>query len=115
MHETGAREDLLSPVSGTSEEDLSQEGTQADANKSPPAEGDLRILELIGAGGFGNVYRALWQRQIVAVKIMEHGEESLGFDARQSTPQVDMGTYKFNQLYAALMSTLTSASFFKIK
>lgn len=85
-------------------QELEQYTQRIDAQRSPPAasddEGsddyatplhntatvalnDVHVLEIIGSGGFGNVYKALWNRQLVAVKVMEHGAETLGLQEHQ--------------------------------
>eukprot|EP00798_Chlamydomonas_sp_ICE-L_P012036 gene12036-15138_t len=39
---------------------------------------DIKMFEVIGRGGFGSVYKAFWHGQIVAVKVLEHGDEFMG-------------------------------------
>ncbi len=36
------------------------------------------MLEIIGRGGFGSVYKAFWKGNLCAVKVIEHGEDFLG-------------------------------------
>ncbi len=62
------------------------EGPETDANGDPSlgplqrGQGlkDLKLLGVIGRGGFGSVYKADWRGKLVAVKVLEHGDEFLG-------------------------------------
>lgn len=37
---------------------------------------DLKILQVIGEGAYGTVYRAIYRGQLIAVKVIEHDERA---------------------------------------
>jgi serine/threonine protein kinase len=47
----------------------------SDATDEGPTQ-DLKILQVIGEGGYGTVYRGIWNGQLIAVKVIEHDERS---------------------------------------
>ncbi|XP_054854742.1 mitogen-activated protein kinase kinase kinase 10 isoform X2 [Eublepharis macularius] len=60
------------------------------ASRPPPPEipfGELRLEELIGAGGFGKVYRGVWRGQEVAVKAARQEPEQDPAAAAESVRQ----------------------------
>jgi len=50
----------------------------ADAPVDSLAGNELKLLEVIGKGGYGTVHRAIWKGQLVAAKIIEHDERGKG-------------------------------------
>jgi len=49
-----------------------------DAPVDSLAGNELKLLEVIGKGGYGTVHRAIWKGQLVAAKIIEHDERGKG-------------------------------------
>ncbi|GIL54291.1 hypothetical protein Vafri_9852 [Volvox africanus] len=69
---------------------------------------DLKMLEVIGRGGFGSVYRGFWRGMTVAVKVLEHEDELLpctGSSGSQS--KVDTSSRRAALLEGAMTSTIS--------
>ena len=50
---------------------------------------DIKMMEIIGRGGFGSVFKAFWRGKICAVKVLEHGEDLMGFSDPKSKEKAD--------------------------
>lgn len=66
---------------------------------------DIKMLEIIGRGGFGTVYKAFWKGQLVAVKVIEHGDDFLGC-MDSSSDKVDLSERRAALLEGAMTSTI---------
>ncbi|KAF8060070.1 AMSH1 [Scenedesmus sp. PABB004] len=58
-----------SPAAGALAAPAGRRGLAAMAG--PTALGELKLLQLVGQGTFGQVYKALWRRRCVAVKVLQ--------------------------------------------
>lgn len=61
----------------TAYDDDSEDDLPDDEMPSYSSNGDFRLLETIGKGAYGVVYRAIWHNQVIAAKVIEH-DESIG-------------------------------------
>ena len=64
-------------------------------------------FQIIGRGGFGSVFKALWRGQVVAVKVLEHGDEFVGCaDSQTGQRKVDTSGRRAALLEGAVTSTI---------
>lgn len=55
--------------------DESDDGSDVSEDESNPTH-NLKVLQVIGEGAYGTVYRAIWNGQLIAVKVIEHDERA---------------------------------------
>lgn len=67
---------------------------------------DIKMLEIIGRGGFGSVYKAFWRGQIVAVKVLEHGDDFMGCSETGKNDNQDTTGRRAALLEGAMTSTI---------
>jgi hypothetical protein len=65
---------------------------------------DVKMLEIIGCGAYGAVYKAFWRGRLVAVKVLEHGQEMVGGSSAQEVK--DANSRRAALLEGAMTSTL---------
>jgi hypothetical protein len=58
-------------------DDESEEVDEKDDPLTSHTDSGLKLLEIIGKGAYGTVYRAIWHGQLIAAKVIEH-DESVG-------------------------------------
>lgn len=75
------------------------------ANAAPAP--DLKMMEVIGRGGFGSVYKAFWRGKLVAVKVLEHGDEFVGCADNNRERQLDTSGRRAALLEGAMTSTIS--------
>lgn len=52
------------------------EESDSDSEDAIKPTHSLKILQVIGEGAYGTVYRAIWNGQIIAMKVIEHDERA---------------------------------------
>lgn len=72
------------------------------------ALGELKLLQLVGQGTFGQVYKALWRRRCVAVKVLQLPATAGGSDA--AAPWMGVGRVSSHREKMAVMETVVSTT-----
>jgi serine/threonine protein kinase len=69
--------------------------------------GELKLLQLVGQGTFGQVYKALWRRRCVAVKVLQLPATAGGSDV---TPWAGVARVSSHREKMAVMETVVSTT-----
>jgi serine/threonine protein kinase len=69
--------------------------------------GELKLLQLVGQGTFGQVYKALWRRRCVAVKVLQLPATAGNSDA---SPWAGVARESSHREKMAVMETVVSTT-----